>query len=462
MAFHLPVLNDHPDPLSDERIEAMRPRTYGDCLREGWGYEGGGERPRTPCPWLGCKHHLAWFAAGSLEAIEQVDIEQMKHTCTLRVAEEDGVSLDEVGQIVGVSRERIRQIQSKVLQHLWPRRGSVIETLVLEGHEISRPDLRPTSDYESGDMVKQIRKLAGSERTAHGTWKLKNTEFFKSKNPVRVLTGAEREARIEELRARGKPSKSNAQERPMPTSENKQSGAELLQVIREFSNAHNMPMSTAASKLGVSSSMLKRIEAGRSCMTATVEKARAAATAFVPSTGRRRRSTKPSPAAVRPTPALVTPAFEPRTPLITPVPNPLPGNVITRVIGADGAVLYDDPQRNPSIADDALDEPADDEAPAPSPDYSGLWTPTDSPPASLPLTAPRAAPAASKLPPAERIADMLETASAIASVVAHVIDVKCAANVIANLSDAKRAASVIERLGGLDRAERIAAAIAEK
>lgn len=38
----LPVLNTHANDaaeLTDEQIEAMRPRTYGDCLRDGWGQE---------------------------------------------------------------------------------------------------------------------------------------------------------------------------------------------------------------------------------------------------------------------------------------------------------------------------------------------------------------------------------------------------------------------------------------
>jgi hypothetical protein len=37
--------------LDAHTLAAIRPRTWGDCEREGWGAEG-------PCPWVGCTQHL--------------------------------------------------------------------------------------------------------------------------------------------------------------------------------------------------------------------------------------------------------------------------------------------------------------------------------------------------------------------------------------------------------------------
>lgn len=37
--------------LDESTVEATRPRTWGDCLREGWGVG-------APCPWVGCRKHL--------------------------------------------------------------------------------------------------------------------------------------------------------------------------------------------------------------------------------------------------------------------------------------------------------------------------------------------------------------------------------------------------------------------
>lgn len=41
-----------PQGTPDEiMLAALRPRTWGDCLRDGWGVD-------EPCPWVGCTHHL--------------------------------------------------------------------------------------------------------------------------------------------------------------------------------------------------------------------------------------------------------------------------------------------------------------------------------------------------------------------------------------------------------------------
>jgi hypothetical protein len=89
-------------------LEAERPRTRGDCA--------GGERP---CPWVGCKYHLAVevSCAGGLKlAFPGVELEDMVETCALDVADAGGATLEQCGQLLGITRERIRQVQARALQ----------------------------------------------------------------------------------------------------------------------------------------------------------------------------------------------------------------------------------------------------------------------------------------------------------------------------------------------------------
>jgi Sigma-70, region 4 len=87
---------------------AARPRTRADCA--------GGQRP---CPWVGCRHHLALDIhpeTGSIKLLRENWLEA--ETCSLDIAERGGERLEAVGQIMNVTRERIRQIESIALRGL--------------------------------------------------------------------------------------------------------------------------------------------------------------------------------------------------------------------------------------------------------------------------------------------------------------------------------------------------------
>ena len=95
------------DPAELGELENLRPRSRAACAR--------GLRP---CPWVGCRWHLALV---SLDPLLILDPSTMLHTCALDVADKGGQTLEEVAQIYGLSRERIRQIEERMLERLRPR-----------------------------------------------------------------------------------------------------------------------------------------------------------------------------------------------------------------------------------------------------------------------------------------------------------------------------------------------------
>src|SRR6476620_7779400 len=92
-------------------VEIDRPQTRADCAGE-----------QRPCPWVACKHHLYLDInpeTGSIK-INFPDLEpwELKHTCALDVAERGGITLEEVGEIMNLTRERIRQVEVRGLLKL--------------------------------------------------------------------------------------------------------------------------------------------------------------------------------------------------------------------------------------------------------------------------------------------------------------------------------------------------------
>lgn len=81
-----------------------------------------------PCPWISCKHHMLWIMVPvtgnfnskvlidsfirkkSNEEIEEI-MENLSESCTLDVADRLGQTLEQVGNIIGITRERVRQVE---------------------------------------------------------------------------------------------------------------------------------------------------------------------------------------------------------------------------------------------------------------------------------------------------------------------------------------------------------------
>ena len=87
-----------------EIIPYDRPQTRADC----------GKGPR-PCLYVACKYHLYLDVnpeTGSIK-INFPDLEpwELEETCALDIAERGGVTLEEVGAILNLTRERVRQVE---------------------------------------------------------------------------------------------------------------------------------------------------------------------------------------------------------------------------------------------------------------------------------------------------------------------------------------------------------------
>jgi sigma-70-like protein len=92
-------------------VDIPRPMSRAECREE-----------MRPCPWVACKHHLYLDInpeTGSIK-INFPDLEpwELKHTCALDVAERGGITLEEVGEIMNLTRERIRQVEVRGLLKL--------------------------------------------------------------------------------------------------------------------------------------------------------------------------------------------------------------------------------------------------------------------------------------------------------------------------------------------------------
>ena len=78
-----------------------------------------GERP---CPYVSCKYHLYLDVnprTGSIKLnFPGLEVWELTETCSLDVADRGGITLEEVGELLNLTRERIRQVEAKGLEKL--------------------------------------------------------------------------------------------------------------------------------------------------------------------------------------------------------------------------------------------------------------------------------------------------------------------------------------------------------
>lgn len=75
-----------------------------------------------PCPFVSCKYHLyidVHPVRGSIKInFPDVEVWEMTETCALDIADRGGITLEEVGVIMNLTRERVRQLETQGLARL--------------------------------------------------------------------------------------------------------------------------------------------------------------------------------------------------------------------------------------------------------------------------------------------------------------------------------------------------------
>jgi hypothetical protein len=91
--------------------EYWRPQSRGECADM-----------ERPCPFVSCKYHLyidVHPVRGSIKInFPDLEVWEMTDTCALDIADRGGITLEEVGEIMNLTRERVRQVETQGLSKL--------------------------------------------------------------------------------------------------------------------------------------------------------------------------------------------------------------------------------------------------------------------------------------------------------------------------------------------------------
>jgi hypothetical protein len=127
--------------------DTERPKTRAECAE--------GERP---CPFVSCKHHLYLDVSARTGAIKlnfpDLEAWQMSETSALDVADRGGTTLEEVGAIMNLTRERIRQVEVKGLAKLAAMRDMTLLRDYVDGGPMGKRRL-PVLDEEEDEARKE-------------------------------------------------------------------------------------------------------------------------------------------------------------------------------------------------------------------------------------------------------------------------------------------------------------------
>lgn len=140
------AIEDRPTRAEVEEVERARPRIRGDCIvcptcqaeRDRVVPDDADDLPPVslacghtglrvtchsrPCAFYSCRYHLGLEVTRKHEiqvAIDPEDLTEKTPTCALDLADDAAFPLEAVGDMIGVTRERVRQIEEKALAHAY-------------------------------------------------------------------------------------------------------------------------------------------------------------------------------------------------------------------------------------------------------------------------------------------------------------------------------------------------------
>ena len=98
----------NPETRESRQLRALRPKTRGECA--------GGERP---CPWVSCAMHLYLDVDpgnGSVKLnFPDLEVSEMRESCVLDVADRGEATLEQLGELMNVTRERVHQVAERAM-----------------------------------------------------------------------------------------------------------------------------------------------------------------------------------------------------------------------------------------------------------------------------------------------------------------------------------------------------------
>jgi len=155
--------------LYPEVDDIERPRMRAEC----------GDAPR-PCPFVSCKHHLYLDVSARTGAIKlnfpDLEVWEMNETCALDVADRGGTTLEEVGAIMNLTRERIRQVEVKGLAKLAALRDMMALRDYVDGGPMGKRRL-PVLDAKRDEEDDEESVDADADDDAEGETEGEVSEF---------------------------------------------------------------------------------------------------------------------------------------------------------------------------------------------------------------------------------------------------------------------------------------------
>jgi hypothetical protein len=138
----------------------------------------GGARP---CPYVSCKHHLYVDVSPRTGAIKlnfpDLEVWEMGDSCALDVADRGGTTLEDVGAIMNLTRERIRQVEVKALAKLEALRDMMALRDFVDEGPVGKRRLPVLSKAELRGIDGDVGKGAERVEREADDWEADESEF---------------------------------------------------------------------------------------------------------------------------------------------------------------------------------------------------------------------------------------------------------------------------------------------